>query len=137
MKKKPQAQEQRRERQRDACVQLLESWLPIATLQALANSDVKSTEPNREKALESGLKAGAFVLKLLERLARLDGLDAADKGDAPANELADPLELARRVQVVSPVLMARLRGRGGEDAETRGRGGEDAETRRRGDAERG
>jgi len=106
-------------------VRLLESWLPIATFQALANAEEKAGDPNREKALDSGLKAGAFILKILERLARLDGLDAADREETPTNDFTDPLELARRVQVVSPVLMARLRA--GSEKKTRGVG--DAETR--------
>ena len=62
-----------------------------------------------EEPLEAGLKAGAFVLKVLERLARLDGLDAAEKREVTLTEVADPVELARRVRAVSPVLMARLR----------------------------
>jgi len=46
---------------------------------------------------------------VLERLARIDGLDAAEKGELTVREIADPMELARRVRAVSPVLTARLR----------------------------
>ena len=106
--KKRDSQQQRRALQRDACVQLLESWLPVAAIKNPATGS-SGNLPDKE-TLDSGLKAGAFVLKLLERLARLDGLDATDDPEPPKSEKVDPLELARRVQVVSPVLMARLRG---------------------------
>ncbi|XHR26958.1 MAG: hypothetical protein ACFUZC_13510 [Chthoniobacteraceae bacterium] len=62
-----------------------------------------------EEPLEAGLKAAATVLKLLERLAKLDGLDAAEKRELTVTETADPEELARRVRTVSPLLIARLR----------------------------
>ena len=107
----PRLLEERRERQRSVCHQLLERWVPVAASAALA----LRTEGGRagpvldEEPLEAGLKAGAFVLKVLERLARLDGLDAAEKRELTVTEMADPVELARRVRAVSPVLMARLR----------------------------
>jgi len=65
-----------------------------------------------EEPLEAALKAGAFILKLLERLSRLDGLDASEKQDITLSKMADPVELARRVRIVSPILMARLQSEG-------------------------
>jgi len=106
----PELLDERRERQRVVCFQLLERWVPVA-----ASADLAVREEGRsgpvidEEPLEAGLKAGAFVLKVLERLARLDGLDAAEKRELTVTEMADPVELARRVRAVSPVLMARLR----------------------------
>lgn len=106
----PQIQEKRRARQRTVCNQLLKRWVPVATAEALAlRKEGKSGPVIDEETLETGLKAGAFVLKVVERLARLDGLDVMDTGEMPFSELADPEELARRVQAVSPVLSARLR----------------------------
>lgn len=105
--------EERRERQRQVCSQLLERWVPVA-----ASADLAVREEGRsgpvidEEPLEAGLKAAALVLKLLERLARLDGLDAAEKRELTVTEWADPAELARRVRVVSPLLMARLQPEG-------------------------
>lgn len=102
--------DQRRARQRTVCLALLDRWVPIATSEALAlRKEGRSGPVIDEEPLEAGLKAGAFVLKLLERLARLDGLDAAEKREVMVRELVDPVELARRVRVVSPVLAARLR----------------------------
>ena len=60
--------------------------------------------PVAQESSDEGLKAGAFVLKLLERLAQIDGLDMPEEP-----EQVDFEELARRVEAVSPVLMARLR----------------------------
>ncbi|MCX6966949.1 MAG: hypothetical protein NTZ46_04065 [Verrucomicrobia bacterium] len=102
--------EERRERQRAVCLALLERWVPVAASAALAlRTEGKSGPVIDEEPLEAGLKAGGFVLKVLERLARIDGLDAAEKRELTVTETADPAELARRVRVVSPVLMARLR----------------------------
>jgi len=110
MKKRKESLEARRERHRDACIRLLERWLPIATAEALAlQKEGRSGPVIDEDPLEAGLKAGAFVLKVLERLARLDGLDAAEKRELTVTDLADPVELANRVRTVSPVLAARLR----------------------------
>lgn len=106
----PEKQEERRERQRAVCHQLLERWVPLAASAVLALCKEGRTGPViDEEPLEAGLKAGAFVLKVLERLARLDGLDAAEKRELSVTKMADPVELARRVRAVSPVLMARLR----------------------------
>jgi len=107
---RPEIMEERRERQRAVCYQLLERWVPLAASATLALCKEGRTGPViDEEPLEAGLKAGAFVLKVLERLARLDGLDAAEKRELTVLKMADPVELARRVQAVSPVLMARLR----------------------------
>jgi len=96
-------------RQREVCVRLLERWVPLATAAELAlRKEGRSGPVIDEEPFEAGLKAGAFVLKVLERLARLDGLDAAEKREAALVEPADPLELARRVRAVSPVLAAKL-----------------------------
>ena len=103
------AQEQRRQRQRDVCAQLLEHWVPIASPELAVRKEGRNGPVIEENALEEGLKAGAIVLKLLERLAKLDGLDAAEKREVTVRRTADPLELARRVQTVSPILIARLR----------------------------
>ncbi|MEI6562655.1 MAG: hypothetical protein WCO68_11355 [Verrucomicrobiota bacterium] len=107
--KKADALEARRERQRAVCHVLLECWIPVATSDRLALRSEGRTGPViDEEALEAGLKAGAYVLKVLERLARLDGLDAAEKRELTAGNAVDPVELARRVRAVSPMLMARL-----------------------------
>ncbi len=99
-----------RARQRLICGRLLRKWVPIATAKALALRKENRGKPVLdEEPLEAGLKAGAFVLKVLERLARLDGLDAAEKREVTLGETADPLELARRVEAVSPVLAERLK----------------------------
>jgi|GEM_PF-2155855 len=101
--------EESRTRQRAICAALLEKWVPLATAEALAVQGESRGKPVlEEEAFETGLKAGAFVLKVLERLARLDGLDAAERKEVTVSEFADPLELARRIRVVSPVLLARL-----------------------------
>lgn len=113
----PKTQEERRERQRLVCAELLKKWVPLATSEALALArEVRGKPVIEEEAFETGLKAGAFVLKVLERLARLDGVDAAEKREMVVSEFADPLELARRVRAISPLLTARLalaRGGGG------------------------
>lgn len=96
-----------RAQQRKVCLRLLERWVPVATAEAVALG--KEGTVLDEEALEAGFKAGAFVLKVLERLARLDGLDAAEKKELTVAQVADPAELARRVEAVSPALMARLR----------------------------
>ena len=102
--------EARRERQRAVCYQLLDRWVPVATSATLAiRSEGRAGPVIDEEPMEAGLKAGAYVVKILERLARLDGLDAAEKQEMTVTEMADPVELARRVRVVSPILMARLR----------------------------
>ena len=101
--------EERREHQRAVCHKLLERWVPIAASPALALRTEGRTGPViDEEPLEAGLKAGAYVIKVLERLARLDGLDAAEKQELTVTKMADPVELARRVRAVSPILMARL-----------------------------
>ena len=100
-----------RARQREVCRKLLERWLPLAVADELAlRKEGRSGPVIDDDPFEAGLKAGGFVLKVLERLARLDGLDSSEKHDPGASEMADPVELARRVQVVSPVLAARLEG---------------------------
>jgi len=102
--------EEHRERQRQVCLALLERFVPVATAETLAlRKEGRSGPVIDEEPLEAGFKAGAFVLKVLERLARLDGLDAAEKRELTVAELADPVELAKRVKAVSPVLMERLR----------------------------
>lgn len=102
--------EKLRERQRDACLKLLDRWLPIAATETLAiRKEGRAGLVIDEEPLEAALKAGAFILKLLERLSRLDGLDAPEKQDITLSKMADPVELARRVRIVSPILMARLR----------------------------
>ena len=102
--------EERRERHRQVCIGLLQRWVPVATSENLAlRKEGRSGPVVDEEPLEAGFKAGAFVLKVLERLARLDGLDAAEKRELTVAELADPVELAQRVKAVSPVLMERLR----------------------------
>jgi len=107
--KKAEALEAGRERQRAVCYALLERWMPVAASATLSVRSEGRTGPVvDEEPLEAGLKAGAYVLKVLERLARLDGLDAAEKRELTVKKSVDPLELARRVRAVSPVLMARL-----------------------------
>ncbi|MDD5351213.1 MAG: hypothetical protein PHQ12_13465 [Chthoniobacteraceae bacterium] len=99
-----------RDRQRAVCYQMLERWVPVAATAALAlRSEGRNGAVIDEEPLEAGLKAGALVLKVLERLARLDGLDVVEKREPTLVAVADPVELARRVRVVSPVLTARLR----------------------------
>ena len=116
-KDSPAKTEKRREQQRAVCLQLLERWVPIAASPALALRKEGRTGPMiDEEPLEAGLKAGAYVLKVLERLAHLDGLDAAEKRELTVKKMADPVELARRVRVVSPILMARLRLEGAPQA---------------------
>src|SRR4051794_3337938 len=66
-----------RARQRIVCAQLLEHWVPLATAEELEirkKTKTKSDQAIDEATFEAGLKAGAFVLKVLERWARLDGL---------------------------------------------------------------
>lgn len=107
--------EECRGRQREVCALLLERWVPLATAAELAlRKEGRSGPVIDEEPFEAGLKAGAFVLKVLERLARLDGLDAAEKREVMLTELADPLELARRVKAVSPILAGRGLGQGHE-----------------------
>lgn len=102
--------DERRERHRRVCIALLERFVPVATAETLAlRKEGRSGPVIDEEPLEAGFKAGTFVLKVLERLARLDGLDAAEKRELTVAELADPVELAKRVKAVSPVLMDRLR----------------------------
>jgi hypothetical protein len=101
--------EKRRERQRKVCAQLLERWVPVAASADLAVREEGRSGPIiNEEPLEAGLKAAGIVLKLLERLAKLDGLDAVEKRELTVTQTADPVELARRVRAVSPILMARL-----------------------------
>ena len=86
-----------RTRQREVCLKLLDQWLPVAS-----------------EASDKGLRAGAFVLKVLEQLKGLDGLDLPED---KAQEPVDFEELARRVGAVSPVLMARLKAKEGGGVE--------------------
>lgn len=86
-----------RRRQRRVCEQLQAKFLPLATADTAC--------------FEVAAKAAVIVLKVQERLARLDGLDAAEKAQvsittAPALTLE---EIAARAQTVSPLLMARGR----------------------------
>ena len=109
--RRPEPVEAGRDRQREVCLKLLERWLPLAVSEELAIRKESRTGPViDEDPYEAGMKAGVFVLKVLERLARLDGLDAVEKREIAVSETPDPLELARRVQTVSPVLAARLSG---------------------------
>lgn len=102
--------EEGRDRQRAVCYEMLERWVPVAASAALAvRSEGRNGPVIDEEPLEAGLKAGSLVLKVLERLARLDGLDVVEKREPTLPEVADPVELARRVRVVSPLLVARLR----------------------------
>ena len=102
--------EVRRARQRAVCHELLKRWVPVAASEALAVSKKgRNGEIIDEEPLEAGLKAGALVLKLLERLSKLDGLDTEEKPEPVTGERVDLVELARRVKTVSPVLAARLR----------------------------
>ena len=95
--------------QRVICYRLLESWMPVAA-SAAPEADAEGHPIRKEDQMEEGLKAGAFVLKVLERLARLDGFDKTDLGEQTDRHWANPSELAQRVQVASPVLLARLSG---------------------------
>ncbi len=101
--------ESRRAQQRQVCARLLEKWVPLAASETLAleEHDRKGV-PIEGDAFEAGLKAGAFVVKILERLAKLDGLDAAEKKELTVGRQVDPAELARRVRVVSPLLLERM-----------------------------
>jgi hypothetical protein len=104
-----------RAQQREVCLRLLERWLPLALAEAMAvEREGRSGPVIEEEAFESGLKAGAFGLKLLERLSKRDGLDADDAAAASpkGRTTADPVELARRVEAVSPLLAAKLHGGG-------------------------
>jgi len=85
--------ELRRERMRARLETLLGVWIPAAT-------DAENLSD----------KAVLVTLKIMERQAELDRLDAGPEEKPAASRFADPLELARRVAVVSPVLTARLRG---------------------------
>lgn len=106
---RPAGAEGRRERQRAICGELLERWVPLATAEALCiEKETRGKSVIEDDAFDAGLKAGAFVLKVLERLARLDGLDAAEKREVTLSETADPLELAKRIEQVSPILARRL-----------------------------
>lgn len=109
VKKRADYIEELREGQRAACLSLLERWLPIAGSEELAvRKKGREGFVIDEAPLESALKAGAYVLKLMERLAKLEGLDASEKRDSTRTEMADPEELERRVEAVRPVLMARM-----------------------------
>lgn len=106
---RPEGAEARREHQRVVCGELLERWVPLATSEALSiEKESRGKSVIEDNAFDAGLKAGAFVLKVLERLARLDGLDAAEKREVTLTETADPLELAKRIEQVSPILARRL-----------------------------
>jgi len=110
--------EESRARQRKVCMALLARWLPVATSEQLAIRKENRGKPViDEEPLEAALKAGAFILKVLERLARLDGLDAAEKREVTLTEPADPMELARRVRLVAPLLAGRLAGKPPEGIE--------------------
>ena len=112
----PEGAEARREQQRLVCGELLERWVPLATSEALSiEKETRGKAVIEDDAFDAGLKAGAFVLKVLERLARLDGLDAAEKREVTLTETADPLELAKRIEQVSPILARRL-----EEGKSRG-----------------
>ena len=101
----PAASKAGRTRQRAVCGQLLERWVPLATAETLAlRSEGRAGPVIDEEPFEAGLKAGAFVLKVLERLARLDGLDAVETKEPSVKRFADPVELAERIKSVSPLL---------------------------------
>lgn len=105
----PATPEERRALQRQVCHDLLERWVPLATSEAFAIAkETRGKTVIEDEPVDTGLKAGAFVLKVLERIARLDGLDAAEKRELTVTETADPVELARRVEAVSPILAQRL-----------------------------
>lgn len=94
-------------------MELLKKWVPLATAEELALArELRGKPVVEEEAFETGLKAGVFVIRVLERLARLDGLDAAERKEVEVSGLADPLELVQRVRTVSPLLAARLAGLG-------------------------
>ena len=107
--KRADPQEAGRLKQREVCAKLLDRWVPISISDDLVlRKEGRSGPVLDEEPFEAGLKAGAFVLKVLERLARLDGLDSGERTEDAESDMVDPVELARRVQIVSPVLAARL-----------------------------
>jgi len=84
--------------QRARLEEMLLVWLPLASDPA---------ESQAEKAV-------GLALKIMERQAMLDGFDlkcskSGEEADGP--RFADPVELAKRVKAVSPVLMAACGGR--------------------------
>ena len=98
-------------RQREICERLLERWVPLAvSAELILRKEGRSGPVIDEDPFEAGLKSGVFVLKVLERLARLDGLDARGKREDTGPEKFDAVELSRRAKIVSPVLTARLDG---------------------------
>ncbi len=108
-------------RQREVCTELLSRWVPLATAETLElRKEGRSGPVVEADDFDAGLKASALVLKVLERLSRLDGLDAAEKREtAPAKSVSHG-ELARRVQLTLPILSARLAA--GKEAEKTRRG---------------
>lgn len=97
-----------RARQRAVCVELLERWVPLAVSDELVLKKENRGKPVLdEEPVEMGLKVGAFVLKVMERWARLDGLDAAEKVAVTA-EVAGPQEVARRIAAVRPLLVQQM-----------------------------
>jgi len=91
------------------CEEMLLRWAPLVTSQNwVLEKESRGKTVLEEEPLEMGLKVGAFVLKVMERWARLDGLDAAEKRDVSVSEVADPAEVARRIEAVRPQLMQQL-----------------------------
>ena len=88
---------------RNLCCRMLEAWGPLATGRGWTLArDGKTGQVLNEEPLDMGLKAGVFVLKVMEQMLRLDGAEVAEQEGA--RELADPAELARRVEAVLPLL---------------------------------
>lgn len=91
------------------CEEMLLRWAPLVTSQDwMVEKEQRGKTVLEEEPLEMGLKVGAFVLKVMERWARLDGLDAAEKRDVSVSEVADPAEVARRIEAVRPQLVQQL-----------------------------
>ena len=91
------------------CEEMLLRWAPLATSQNwVLEKESRGKTVLEEEPLEMGLKVGAFVLKVMERWARLDGLDASEKRDVSVSDVADPEEVARRVEAVRPQLVQQL-----------------------------
>ncbi len=108
-KKQDRAATAERAKQREVCEQLLARWLPLATsADILLQKEGRSGPVIDDEPFEAGLKAGAFVLKLLERLGKLDGLDTDEEPPEERVKPIDPVELARRVRTLAPILAAKM-----------------------------
>ncbi|MFH1066421.1 MAG: hypothetical protein V1746_00720 [bacterium] len=82
---------------------LLTRWYPVAVAGSFfADDDEKNVE---EDDLDVGVKAAALTLKIIERLAKLLGLDALETPETGGGET--PLEQwSLRTEVKSPLLLA-------------------------------